>query len=283
MFLLTGCTSNNGCLCCTKSTPCHPGTRRHVFTYEQTLKSPSRNKEEHRFAIGSLTTKTAHVNGFQGVPFVEELLNLSGVEHETFDLLLLDALHTIDHGASTEFMKQFFGIETKGKPYNLLDEIESLANILNDVQVPHWMKKLPSLLKWRSWKASDLRTFVCYYGVFVLRCSKLFGTKYYQTWCDYCDAVRVICSRRAYVGDLKDAKKLFRNVASKSTIFANQQICCNRIVFVFLFLKRIFKHSTAKNTCDLQYILFNIWLIRLSSLGQCTVVLGILVKVSMVI
>ena len=212
--MLAGCTSNNGCLVCVKPTPCFPGTRRHVFLLENKT-HPLRTKAEHHKAIASLTKTSSHINGFQGVPFIEVLMDLSGVPHNDFDNLLLDGLHTVDHGSSFEFMRQFFGLETKGKPYNLLGEIESLAKILDAVAVPHWIKKLPSLLKWRSWKASSLRTFVCYYGVFLLRMSKLADTKYYVTWCNYCDAVRVICSRRAYKEDLDDAKELFQAVASK--------------------------------------------------------------------
>ena len=149
-------------------------------------------------------------------------------DREFFTTLLVDGLHTIDEGMTTQFLFQMFGDHSKGKPYYIsMDERTRLDAIMRKIKPPYFMHNPPSLKSYRSWKGIDYKYFLCYYAIFVLTYSSfakagvLRGTTgfsvYFKTFSKYVDAIRILYSRAPNHDELKRAHTLLHEVNRKQT------------------------------------------------------------------
>ncbi|KAK3920652.1 Ankyrin repeat domain-containing protein 17 [Frankliniella fusca] len=155
-------------------------TRRRVFTFEEeasTLRTAermdvqgkeARRRQEQEAGRSKLTT----IRGVRGISVAAEL---PGCDRST--MVFPEYMHLL-----LCLVKEFFSLwfEKEG-PWILKDYQDIINSYLESIRVPDFVTRIPrSTEKFHQWKANELRSFVLYYSVIVLRrCMK---EEYFQHW-----------------------------------------------------------------------------------------------------
>lgn len=215
-------TSNFGCIKCYKKSP--QINRRHSYEYIADEVFVMRTEMTYMKAVDQIKATGKPFQGHRSVSAIRWLLY--PYDREFMSALLLDGLHTIDEGMTTQFLFQMFGDHSKGKPYYIsMDERTKLDSIVKAIKPPYFLHNPPLLKSYRGWKGIDFKHFVCYIGLFVLAQSSFAkagvrrGTNgfsvYFKTFAKYVDAIRIVYSRAPSVDELDRAHILLHEVNSK--------------------------------------------------------------------
>jgi len=162
--------------------------RRRVFTFEEnpaTLRTAERmnvqaTEARRRQELEPGARELANVRGVRGFSVAAQL---PGCDRST--MVFPEYMHLL-----LCLMKEFLSLwfEVNG-PWSLKDHKETVNSFLANIKVPHFITRIPrSVDRFYQWKANELRSFLLYYSVIILKqCTGCFWsvlcTFYFKTLC----------------------------------------------------------------------------------------------------
>ena len=201
-----------GCLKC-KQPGCNVRTLKggnvHAFPFVSSDPTgPARTHEQTREDARQAFEKRTAVDGIKGPCWFATLKY-----HDIIRGTAVDYMHCILEGVMKLLLKLWFGGGHGGANYNIADRVSEVDNRLAQIKPPNNISRCPRSIESHSkyWKASELRSFLLFYGAVVLHDHGILPDTWYECFMLLSEAIFLLSMEQITHAQLDHAENLIEH------------------------------------------------------------------------
>ena len=192
--------------CCTMNVV-QKGGRVHAFPFNQeNLKGLRRTHAEFLADAKAAISEGKAVRGVKGPCW------FAGLQY--YDIVkgtAVDYMHCVLEGVTKSLLNMWFSPSLKTEPFNVADKVKEVDEKLSKIKPPNDITRCPRKIETERqyWKASELRSFLLFYGPIVLR--SVLPEEYYRHFIFLSEAIFVLLGDSISFEELDHAEKLLQH------------------------------------------------------------------------
>ena len=176
----------------------------HIFPFcEENPDGPQRSKDATVQHAIQATVDKKSIFGIKGPSFLMTLKS-----YDYIHSFGIDYMHGVLLGVTKTLLKLWFTSSHKGSAFSVADNVHTVDTFLHSIKPPHNITRRPrSLSEHLSyWKASELRSWLFYYSVPVLK--SVLSPVYFIHFCTLAEAIWILCGDSISERDIQHSKIL---------------------------------------------------------------------------
>ena len=179
----------------------------HAFPFNrENLKGPQRTHAEFLADAKVAISEGKAVRGVKGPCW------FAGLQY--YDIVkgtAVDYMHCVLEGVTKSLLNMWFSPSLKTEPFNVADKVKEVDEKLSKIKPPNDITRCPRKIETERqyWKASELRSFLLFYGPIVLR--SVLPEEYYRHFIFLSEAIFVLLGDSISFEELDHAGKLLQH------------------------------------------------------------------------
>ena len=179
----------------------------HAFPFNrENLKGPQRTHAEFLADAKAAISEGKAVRGVKGPCW------FAGLQY--YDIVkgtAVDYMHCVLEGVTKSLLNMWFSPSLKTEPFNVADKVKEVDEKLSKIKPPNDITRCPRKIETERqyWKASELRSFLLFYGPIVLR--SVLPEEYYRHFIFLSEAIFVLLGDSISFEELDHAGKLLQH------------------------------------------------------------------------
>lgn len=196
----------------------------HVFPFkEDNHDGPKRTHKDYLTDVSKALRNSSPSNGVKGPSFLQCLAYYNMISGTC-----IDYMHGVLLGVTKLLLKLWFSCEHSSESFSLYKFVDNIDKRLKCIKPPNNITRLPRSIKEHLsyWKASELRCWLLYYSLPVLR--DIQGNEYFQHYLLFVNAIYLLLQESIPFSDLQKSNELLVHFCCMfAALYGERYMTCN--------------------------------------------------------